>query len=154
MEGNVIASADVSDKLSTTVLLHGSINPIANDVNNDGFVDMPTNNQINFGNRWHYQGTKGWEGQLGISAIKSNKVGGQKSYVENDASATNPWGYESEGSRIELFGKNGYVFENKEFRSLGIIYSLSHQDHKGVFGSKQHNANQDAFYLNTILLIL
>jgi outer membrane receptor for ferrienterochelin and colicin len=150
MEGNVIASADVSDKLSTTVLLHGSINPIANDVNNDGFVDMPTNNQINFGNRLHYQGTKGWEGQLGISAIKSNKVGGQKSYVENDASATNPWGYESEGSRIELFGKNGYVFENKEFRSLGIIYSLSHQDHKGIFGSKQHNANQDAFYLNTI----
>ncbi len=150
IEGNVVSSFDVGEKLSTAFLLHGSSNSGINDVNDDGFVDMPTGSQINLSNRWHYQTTSGWEGQIGISAIKSDKVGGQKDYVDNENPADSLWGYESHGNRLELFGKNGYVFKNEAFRSFGLVYSLSHQDHEGTFGQKQHSANQDAFYLNSI----
>ncbi len=149
-EANAITAFDVGEKVSTALLLHGSLNSGINDVNNDGFVDMPTGSQINLGNRWHYQNQNGWEGQIGFSAIKNDKIGGQKSYVQNESVVANPWGFESHGNRLELFGKNGYVFKDKQFRSLGIIYSLSHQDHKGTLGEKRHFADQNAFYLNTI----
>lgn len=106
MELNVVSALDVSDKLSTAFLLHGSRSPVVNDVNRDGFADMPTGSQINLNNRWHWKNPdNGWEGQMGISAIQSDKIGGQVSYAKGDNPADSLWGYESHGRRLEVFGK-------------------------------------------------
>ncbi|MDZ7847966.1 MAG: TonB-dependent receptor [Owenweeksia sp.] len=150
MELNVVSALDVSDKLSTAFLLHGSRSPVVNDVNRDGFADMPTGSQINLNNRWHWKNPdNGWEGQMGISAIQSDKIGGQVSYAKGDNPADSLWGYESHGRRLEVFGKNGYVFKKKG-RSLGLLYSLSYQDHEGIFGQRGHEAEQSALYFNSI----
>ncbi|WP_417599816.1 TonB-dependent receptor [Owenweeksia hongkongensis] len=150
MEANVISGVDINDKISTAFLLHGSLNPRINDVNNDGFVDMPTNSQINLNNRWHYKGDNGWEGQIGISAIQSDKLGGQTAYAKSDSPADSLWGFESHGNRIELFGKNGYVFQDEAFRSLGLMYSFSYQDHNGRFGQRKHYGEQKSAYFNSV----
>lgn len=151
MEVNAISGVDINDKISTAFLLHGSMNQRVNDVNNDGFADIPTNSQINLNNRWHYKGDNGWEGQIGISAIQSDKVGGQTAYVNSDnREDTTLWGYESHGRRLEVFGKNGYVFKDEAFRSLGLIYSLSYQDHKGRFGQREHYGEQKSAYFNSV----
>ncbi len=150
-ELNVLSALPVNDRLSTAVLAHASNIGIPQDVNNDGFADMPTGSQLNFMNRWHFENNgDGWEGQIGISAIQSRKVSGQIDYIESDAPADSLWGYESEGRRVELFGKTGYIFENHPFRSFGIIYDLSYQDHNGRFGRRFHYGEQQSAYLNTI----
>lgn len=150
MELNALTSFDVSEKVSSALLIHGSMNPRVNDVNDDGFADIPTNQQINVTNRWHYKGDNGWEGQIGISAIESEKAGGQTLFASGDNRADSIWGYQSKGRRVELFGKNGYVFQNEAFRSLGFIYNFSYQDHRGRLGQREHYGEQKSFYLNSI----
>src|SRR5690606_18258672 len=98
----------------------------------------------------HYKGDNGWEGQWGISAIKSGKIGGEVDYAKSDKSIDSLWGYESEGNRLELFGKTGYVFKDEVYRSLGLIYGANYQDHNGIFGDRSHFAKQRSAYFNSI----
>ncbi len=161
LEANAISGLKVSDKISTSVMAHASTIPFAQDGNNDGFADIPTGNQLNFTNRWHWHEKDGWEGQIGFNAIRDEKNGGQVDFINEENQADSPWGYESLGQRYELFGKNGYVFKDKPYRSLGIIYSLSYQDRTASFGymreagtgnalSRNYEGTQKNGYLNTI----
>lgn len=150
MELNAISAFDVNDKLSTAFLVHGSNLILANDHNQDGFTDMPTGSQVNLSNRWYYNGKNGWEGQIGINAIRHTHKGGQLDYVNEADPADSLWGYDSKGDRIELFGKTGYVYEGHPFRSFGVIYSLSYQDVDMKFGDREYLAEQKTAYLNTI----
>ncbi|HBF20431.1 MAG TPA: hypothetical protein DDW81_10050 [Cryomorphaceae bacterium] len=150
-ELNVMSALPVNQHLSTAITAHASSISIPRDGNNDGFADIPTGSQLNFMNRWHFKNPEsGWEGQIGLSAIRNKKLSGQMEYLENDHPSDTLWGYESEGRRVELFGKNGYVFKDQPFRSLGIIYSLTYQDHTGRFGKRFHRGEQRSAYLNTI----
>ncbi|MGB0176852.1 MAG: TonB-dependent receptor, partial [Owenweeksia sp.] len=151
MELNIMSAIPVNQRLSTAILAHTSTIPIARDGNDDGFADIPTGNQLNFMNRWHFSNPEsGWEGQIGLSAIRSKKVNGQMEYIESENPSDSLWGYQSEGRRVELFGKNGYVFKDQPFRSLGIIYNLTYQEHNGRFGRRFHRGEQRSAYLNTI----
>lgn len=160
MELNAISAFDVSDKLSSAVLAHASTIPIGQDNNSDGFADIPTGSQFNLTNRWHWHSEKsGWEGQIGINAIRDERTGGQIDFVNEQNSTTDPWGYRSLGQRVEVFGKNGYVFKDQPFRSLGIIYSLNYQNREasfgygiqpGVTGTRNYQGTQKGGYLNTI----
>ncbi|MEQ9262399.1 MAG: TonB-dependent receptor [Owenweeksia sp.] len=150
-ELNVMSAIPVNKRLSTAILAHASAISIPRDGNDDGFADIPNGSQLNFTNRWHFKNPdRGWEGQIGVSAVQSKKVGGQMDYITEDNPGNSLWGFESDGRRAELFGKNGYVFKDKPFRSIGIIYSLTYQDHNGRFGERFHYGEQQNAYLNTI----
>ncbi len=149
MELNVLSATDVGNKWATGVLAHASQTSRINDVNSDGFVDIPTGNQLNFMNRWQYRGTKNWESQIGVALISSEKKGGQTDFVDGENPNTNPWGYHSKGHRMELFGKAGYFFKNKK-RSLGQVYNYSYQTHTATYGQRVHQGEQNSFYYNAI----
>ena len=67
MEGNLIARTDLSDKISTALLIHGSTIPMEHDKNDDSFLDASLLNQIGLTNRWFYKSEKGIMGQFGVS---------------------------------------------------------------------------------------
>ena len=151
MELNAISAFDVTPGLSSSVMAHVSSIPFAQDRNSDGFADIPTGEQFNFTNRWHWRNEEsGWSGQIGINAIRNDRAGGQMGFVENENPADSLWGYDSRGNRVEVFGKNGYVFENQPYRSFGFIYSLSYQDREAQFGERHYRGSQTGAYLNTI----
>lgn len=150
-ELNATSTMDLSKRLGTAFLMHASRIPFAQDRNNDGFADIPLSEQYNFTNRWAWrsEANTGWQGQIGVNAIYDSRQGGQLSDLHEDRNPDSLWQFDSRERRIELFGKNGYLFKDPN-RSLGIVYNLSYQDKEGTFGQRNFEAAQSSFYLNTI----
>lgn len=150
-ELNVISTQRVGKNWATTTLLHGSIRPIEQDMNDDGFVDMPVGNQLNFVNRWVYRGDKNWLGQVGVKALRDQKTGGQMGYdPEEHRNTSNKYGVEIDASRYEIFAKTGYVFPKKEYKSFGLQLSGVWQEQDSYFGFTEYDATQASFYSNLI----
>jgi hypothetical protein len=149
-ELNAITRYKLSEHLESALLVHGSTIPFAQDKNNDGFADIPTGRQLNITNRyhWHTHKQSGWEGQFGFNLVMDDKTGGQLSFINDDNN--NAWGYTNNNRRYELFGKNGYMFEDNPFKSLGIIYSLSTQQVQAAAGNLKYAGSQHSGYFNTI----
>ncbi len=151
MEGNVVSAFTLNEKTSSEILAHYSNTPIVNDHNSDGFADMPIGGEINISNKWHFgRDGKGWEGQIGATAIRDIKKGGQVDFVKEQNPSDSVWGYSSTGRRFEVFGKAGYVFANNLNRSLGLIFSANYHDREATFGSRNYLGEQSGFYFNSI----
>ncbi len=130
-------------------MLHFSSIPFAQDRNEDGFADLTTGRQLNLLNRTHYRLGENWEGQLGLLFIDDLREGGQMDFLSG-AEGIN-WGFSTSERRMELFGKNGYIFPEEQLRSLGIIYRASYHSRNSTFGNRVASFDETSFYLNTIL---
>lgn len=151
LESNILLNTPISRTVETMVLAHYSTNPVAHDRNGDGFVDMPTGEQINFMNRWRFAYSDDWHGQIGLTYVKDLRESGQLPDVHSGEQGphTAPWIYTSNNQRVELFGKTGYAPFAKDY-SLGIVYSLSRQEADAILGSRELNSFQNSGYLNVI----
>ncbi len=139
----------LNNKWSTMILLHGSTRAIESDNNSDGFLDFPLGDQINVINRWKYYGSNGLEGQFGINYVKDDKVGGQKGFNSklNQTDQTK-YGLEINTERIEVFGKLGYVFGKKPYKSMGLQASAFKHQQNSHFGLNEYDGTQESIYLN------
>tara|TARA_R110002049_G_scaffold247413_5_gene421589 strand:- start:1578 stop:3833 length:2256 start_codon:yes stop_codon:yes gene_type:complete len=148
-EVNFNQNFKVSDKWSTMLLLHGSTRPFEVDNNKDDFMDFPTGNQINVINRWKYFGEEGLAGQIGVWYLNDQRVGGQPGYDASVSQELQPkFGLEINTERIEVFGKSGYVFGNKPYKSMGLQGSFSRHKQTSNFGFNEYDALQESVYLN------
>ncbi|HXU26617.1 MAG TPA: carboxypeptidase-like regulatory domain-containing protein, partial [Bacteroidia bacterium] len=87
-EYNLNLSHRINDVWSTGLLMHANFTPLKNDLNHDGFLDLPTGKQYNIMNRWSYQTIKGFQGQFGGSYVIDDRIGGQVNFnssVERNA---------------------------------------------------------------------
>lgn len=147
-EFNTISAFSLNEKWSTAVLLHGNTRTQKNDRNNDGFLDMPLSNHINFLNRWKYSSGTGLGSQIGIRLIAEELEGGQVSYHRDlSPEAQNEWGSQLKTQHFEVFGKVGKVLEAPG-QSVGFIYSFTQQKIDGFFGRNTLRSNQNSVYLN------
>lgn len=150
-ELNFNYSQPVSKNLSTGFLLHGDIRRQKNDRNNDGFLDMPVGNQTGFVNRWKYDNQKGIVGQFGFKLLYDQKQGGQLDFEpEFDQGSTNSYGVGIDSRRFETWGKIGYVFPQKIYKSIGLQMSFTNHNHNSYFGIRNYDATQNFFYSNLI----
>lgn len=150
-EANVNVTAMAGRKWATTFLLHGSVRPFAMDQNEDGFLDFPTGSQFNAVNRWVFNSGTGWLGQFGVKGLIDSKVGGQAGFdPERDRFTTNLYGFEINTTRAEAWGKVGYQFRNKPYKSIGLQLSGSRHRHDSYFGFNDHDASENTFYSNLI----
>src|SRR5205809_1381845 len=89
--------------------------------------------------------------QFGIKLLDDNKTGGQVNYdASKDKFTTNNYGLEINTKRIEGFGKIGYVFPQKKYKSIGLQLSAFDHDQRSYFGMTVYNAHQQNFYSNLI----
>ncbi len=148
MELNFVNTHQVNSKWGTTLLLHGSMNPWEQDVNKDGFMDMPKQQQINLMNRWDYHNGTEWEAQFGIQFLKDEKEGGQiKSWREE---SHNPYSIGINTERAEFFAKVGYIFPEYKYRSMGLQLLGLHHRHESKYGNREYNATEQTAYANYI----
>jgi outer membrane receptor protein involved in Fe transport len=143
VEGNFHLNKVWSEQLSTGFLFHASGMNQELDYNGDGFRDLPLKNQVNGMYRMFYN-TKNLEGQLNVHAIRHRSEGGQMSRFDN------PWLIQQDNDRLEISGKNGVVFKQAPFRSLGVIYNAYHHEYKGKYGRRDHTGRQQGAYVNLI----
>src|SRR5688572_9118235 len=139
-EINLNYSAVTGDQWATTFLLHGSTRPLEMDENGDAFLDFPTGSQLNFINRWVYNNNKGLLGQVGIKILSDGKQGGQTDFdPEEDKLTMNRYGFEINTKRYEAWGKLGYQFKDKPYKSVGLQLSGIKHEHESYYGLNLHN---------------
>lgn len=148
---NLNLTQKINQKWATTVLLLNDYLNNKIDFNKDGFRDLPTGNLFTGLNRWSYDNGKGLMSQFGVKYLKDNKTGGQVDYKpDEDKFTTNKYGLEINTKRVEAFGKIGYVFPQKKYKSIGLQLSGFDHQQNSYFGMTTYNAHQQNFYANLI----
>ncbi len=186
LEANVNAAFNLTEKLSTMIMVHGDwfnreINKIdsttINAVNTDNmslltdasgnqihwkkadkFMDIPKLYTINVFNRWDYINPNKFVSRFGIKYMYENRSGGttdydKKSFALDTAKINNmslPYGFGMTTSRAEAFWKNGFMFKDKPYKSVGLILSGIYHDQKGYFGVNNYVGIEKSVYGNLI----
>lgn len=152
-EVNITSAHDVGKKWGTMVLAHGAYNNKNIDDNNDGFLDMPKNRQINLYNRWKYTSASG-SGQIGVKILDEQRDGGQvAAYKGSPTEQSNAYGIGINTKRYQLYGKRGFILDNKG-SSLGLLASASLYDQSSVFGNNRYEGDQNSIYTNAIFQLV
>ena len=124
----------------------------------ENFMDLPKVNNMNFFNRWDYMIPGKYVSRFGIKYLEENRNGGtmdfnKKTFVLDTAkinSMSLPYGFGLNTKRGELFWKNGIMFPNKPWKSLGLITSAISHDQTGYFGVNNYYGYEKSFYANMI----
>ena len=151
-EINTHLNKKISDKLATSLFIHGNNRLSKNDMNNDGFLDNPLGNQINILNRWQYTNAeKGWVSFLNFRYMNDEKQAGQLDFnPKTDKFTTNFWGSEINTQRFDFSSKIGYVWPEMPFQSIGFQNAYNSHNQESYFGFREYNIKQNSFYSNLI----
>lgn len=85
-EINLSSSIPVTEdkRLSTVILVHGSMDTRSDDMNHDGFRDVPLSNQQGIANRWLWQAKDGgMQVRWGAKYTRDERLGGAMDYRRN-----------------------------------------------------------------------
>jgi len=143
---NANAAFQLSENLSTMLLAHSDFNLKSFDDNNDSFADQPKVRQFNFLNRWKYQSFNGYQSQFGIQILNEERIGGQ---LTSD-NLNRRYKINIDSDHLELFAKNGFVFNDEPYTSIGLILNGHIHNQNSLFGLKTYNAEQKSFYSNLL----
>ena len=141
-----------SDKLSSTLFLHGNTRLNKNDMNDDGFLDSPIGKQINVLNRWQYNDAEnGIVSFLNLRYMNDEKQAGQVAFnPDTDKLTTNAWGSEINTEKFEISNKTGYVFPDMPYQSIGFQNSFQSHNQESYFGLNQYDIDQKSLYSNLL----
>lgn len=150
LELNANRQIPISEKWSSGVLFHASQQFLEMDVNDDGFMDMPKTRQVNFLNRWKYEGDR-LMAQIGVNVFSSQAAGGQLGFgFADNLSTSSLFGYQMDTRKAEIFGKLGMIYPSKPTQSWGLQYTASYQDFTGGAGRKLYAGKERTLYANFI----
>jgi outer membrane receptor for ferrienterochelin and colicins len=151
-EYNLNLSRRLNPRFSVGLLSHASYNPLLQDLNKDGFADIPVGNQYNFMNKYAYNSGKGFEAQFGGGYLKDVREGGQNKQLINNYHDSVPlYAIGINNEKWELYSKTGFVFKKKPGTSMGL--QLSYLDHhqRNFYGlNNVYSGWQKTFYANYI----
>ena len=155
MLGRMETSVDYTHKLNkswaTTLFTHANNTSIKTDDNHDGFLDLPIGHQLNMINRWRYVDNNGFIAQFGIKALNDNRQAGEVDFhPSTDKLTTHKYGVGIDVSQYEAFGKIGYVFAGKKYKSVGLILSVKDYTNNSYYGLTQYDGKQSSVYANLI----
>ena len=152
LELNTHINTKVNDKWSTGLYLHGNMRDEKFDKNDDSFLDMPLQKQMNLMNRWQYTNAeKGFVSFINLKFLNDEKQTGQVDFnPDTDKLTTNYWGSEIDTRRYELSAKMGYVNPEIPYQSVGVQAAFSSHDQDSYFGLNQYDITHNSLYANAI----
>jgi outer membrane receptor for ferrienterochelin and colicins len=138
-----------NEKFSVGLLSHANFNPLVQDMNKDGFADIPIGKQYNVMNKYSYSSGKGFEAQFGGGYLEDTRKGGQfKSTMKSDTIPL--YQLQIENKKWELYSKTGFVFRKKPGTSMGLQLSYLNHDQNNTYGINTYKGLQTTFYANYI----
>ena len=148
-EYNLNVKHRFNEKFSAGILSHANFNPLVQDLNKDGFADIPTGKQYNVMNKYSYNSGKGFEAQFGGSYITDYRKGGQfRSTIASDTAKL--YHIEIKNAKWEVYSKTGFIFKNKPGTSMGLQLSYLNHDQDNTYGLNSYKGLQKTFYANYI----
>ncbi|MDA3862094.1 MAG: TonB-dependent receptor [Melioribacteraceae bacterium] len=146
---NGIFSFNLSEHISTNLMLHGEYFGRSIDDNNDSFLDHPNVKQFNILNRWKYADQTNWNAQITFNYISDERAGGQVGFVSG-TSIPNPYKTVINTERFQVWSKLAYIFGNNSNTNIGFINMYTYHNQKSLFGIRTFNAKENSFYSNLI----
>lgn len=134
-EINAGRNFQIKENLYTGLMVHASARPLYTDKNNDGFADNPKGKQFNLLNRWKYFNENGWEGMAGVQLLYDDRIGGQNVFLDDGYLKSLAYGVEVVNKSAEFWTKNGYVFADKPYQSIGTQLSLKWHSLESKYGN-------------------
>jgi outer membrane receptor for ferrienterochelin and colicin len=145
-ELNANTTRRVSKNWLFTQLIHANTQPLEIDMNHDKFMDLPTGNQINGLQRWQYSDDKGLFIQMGVQGWKDDRNGGQMEVDGTHAQHHPPYTIQLKQDQLEAFGKIGYVYPDKTYKSFGFLVSASTSNLNNLYGETRYQGNQKSLF--------
>ncbi|MGZ3900834.1 MAG: TonB-dependent receptor, partial [Bacteroidia bacterium] len=150
-EYNLNMARRFTPKLSAGILSHISYNPLKQDRNNDGFLDIPTGEQQNVIAKVDYNSGKRFEWQFGGGYLNDNRAGGQdKSFIKSYNDTMPLYNLNIGNKKWEVYSKSGFVFPKKPGTSMGLQLSYLEHELKNSNPKNHYTGNQKTFYANYI----
>ena len=162
-EVNVSSAIPVTDdkRLSTVILAHGSMDTRSDDMNHDGFRDIPLSNQQGIANRWLWQAKDGgMQVRWGAKYTRDERLGGSMEYrrpMYGSMVADKIYGSSILNQTANVYFKLGTpvgaaVYDTEvedELRSnLAFIADYTWFDENAYFGLNDYRATQHAAMAN------
>ncbi len=142
---------NVSPFVSTSLLLHGKRLQAVHDQNQDGFTDMPLENDFVVANRWKFSQKGNIMGQLGVKISSLNhEAGDYDHFAGTNNEHDTHWRMDNKSDRYEAWGKFGYINPNNLKNSIGLQFSVVDHTQDSKFGSDIYNADQQSLVSNLI----
>lgn len=149
-EINTFYKKKLSKSWSTIMMAHGNYFDTDRDRNDDGFKDIPHSKQLNFYNRWQYNGER-LEAQVGLKYLYDVIHGGQvHPGNDNDVNPAQYYITSITTNRAEAFGKLGILFPEKPYKSIGNILQVTYHDMQSLFGLKNFDGIEKSLYYQSI----
>lgn len=148
---NANAAVQLSENLSTMLLAHTDFVTKTFDDNMDSFADQPEVKQFNFMNRWNYHSFTGYDSQFGVQIINEQRNAGQISESNSGSHTGHLYDINIDTERYEAYAKNGYVFNDLPYTSIGLILNGQYQDQNSLFGLSEYDSKLRSFYSKLIL---
>ena len=126
------------------------ITSIKHDQNDDSFLDMPLVTQVNLYNRWNYK-TENIHLGFGFQYLTEERRGGQVFFNPNEErTEENGYGIGVNTNRFESELKLGYVFDNRDFTSIGFQNQFIVHRQESFFGLTDYDADETSYYGNLL----
>lgn len=150
LEANIHLRHRLSHHVSSMLLLHAMDLSAEHDRNNDGFLDMPFNRTFAAMNRWRYS-YDAVEGHITAGGSYRNSTGGQVGFERGmDALTSDVYGVVVETKQAYLTWKNGLLFPESKFSTIGLIGSARFFEMDAMLGRTQYKGINRQLYFNSI----
>ena len=144
-EVNLDGSIHLTDRLSTSTLLHFENRQTDHDGNGDGFMDMPKLRQYNVMHRWAYVSPR-WISQLMLRGLHDEREGGQSQKHADIFSSEPLYSTSVKTNRYEMQWKNGFTLNADHNTSVALMLHGSWHDAENRFGLTRYDVTQKNGY--------
>ena len=150
LEANASGNIHLNDKLTTEVLTHYENRWGANDMNMDGFKDMPNILQYNLQNRWIYK-SEHYMLRAGISMISEHRRGGQTlkeldDEMKKQMEGKELYGIDVKTSRYEAYMKHAFILNKEHGTNIALMATGSMHQEDAIYGHKTYYVNEKNVY--------
>ena len=150
LEANASGNIHLNDKLTTEVLTHYENRWGANDMNMDGFKDMPNILQYNLQNRWIYK-SEHYMLRAGISMISEHRRGGQTlkeldDEMKKQMEGKELYGIDLKTSRYEAYMKHAFILNKEHGTNIALMATGSMHQEDAIYGHKAYYVNEKNVY--------
>ena len=143
-EVNLDGSIHLTDRLSTSALLHFENRQSEHDRNGDNFMDMPRLRQYNGMWRMAYVSPV-WISQLSLKALHDGRVSGMSRHGGMETEVPH-YGMEVTTDRYELHWKNGFTLDPEHNTSVALMLHGSIHDAGNSIGKTVYDVTQKNGY--------
>ena len=147
-ELNIQFSEKLSNKLYSSLFVHGSNRKKKVDKNLDSFLDKPTSNQFNILNRWQYESTdNSFSAMLTLNGFKDRKKIGQISPKNIDKSEEKTWNGSINTNQLKSNFILNYNFLDRPYNNLTFQLFNSFLDYNSFYGFRKYDFKLNTNYL-------